>query len=55
MSTTPQCFRINSELKLCGENITHEEMLEKTFSILYASNLLLQQKYRECDSKNIQN
>ena len=40
-------FRITSELKLCGEKITDEDMLEKTFSTFHASNLLLQQQYRE--------
>ncbi|KAK1407624.1 hypothetical protein QVD17_39244 [Tagetes erecta] len=40
-------FRITSQLILCGENITDKEMLEKTFSTFHASNLLLQQQYRE--------
>ena len=40
-------FRITSQLKLCGENITENDMLEKTFSTFHASNLLLQQQYRE--------
>jgi hypothetical protein len=40
-------FRITSELKLYGEKITDEDMLEKIFSTFYASNLLLQQQYRE--------
>ncbi|XP_078158189.1 uncharacterized protein LOC144553870 [Carex rostrata] len=40
-------FRITSELKLCEEKITDEDMLEKTFSTFHASNLLLQQQYRE--------
>ncbi|GKF65925.1 hypothetical protein Tco_0192442 [Tanacetum coccineum] len=40
-------FRITSQLTLCGEKITDEEMLEKTFSTFHASNLLLQQQYRE--------
>ena len=40
-------FRINSQLKLCGEKVTDEDMLEKTFSTFHASNLLLQQQYRE--------
>ncbi|GKA30526.1 uncharacterized protein Tco_0716831 [Tanacetum coccineum] len=39
-------FRITSQLTLCGEKITDEEMLEKTFSTFHAYNLLLQQ-YRE--------
>ncbi|KAJ0770812.1 putative transcription factor interactor and regulator CCHC(Zn) family [Helianthus annuus] len=40
-------FRITSELKLCGEKITDEDMLEKTFSTFHASNMLLSQQYRE--------
>ncbi|XP_078148856.1 uncharacterized protein LOC144544271 [Carex rostrata] len=40
-------FRISSQLKLCGENITDQDMLEKTFSTFHASNILLQQQYRE--------
>jgi hypothetical protein len=35
-------FRITSELKLCEEKITDENMLEKIFSTFHASNLLLQ-------------
>ncbi|XP_076938012.1 uncharacterized protein LOC143605968 [Bidens hawaiensis] len=34
-------FRITSELKLCGEIIAEEDMLEKTFSTFHASNMLL--------------
>ncbi|GKF46138.1 hypothetical protein Tco_0135940, partial [Tanacetum coccineum] len=40
-------FKIISQLTLYGEKITDEEMLEKTFSTFHASNLLLQQQYRE--------
>ena len=40
-------FRITSLLLLCGEKVTDEEMLEKTFSTFHASNVLLQQQYRE--------
>ena len=40
-------FRISSQLKLCGEKVTDEDMLEKTFSTFHASNLLMQQQYRE--------
>ncbi|XP_021809586.1 uncharacterized protein LOC110753087 [Prunus avium] len=39
--------RITSTMKLCGENITDVEMLEKTFTTFHATNLLLQQQYRE--------
>ena len=35
-------FKISSQLKLCGENITEEDMLEKTFTTFHASNVLLQ-------------
>ena len=40
-------FRISSQMKLCGETITEEDMLEKTFNTFHASNVLLQQQYRE--------
>ncbi|CAN4079975.1 unnamed protein product [Withania somnifera] len=40
-------FRITSKMQLCGENITDADMLEKTFSTFHASNVLLQQQYRE--------
>ncbi|XP_061350059.1 uncharacterized protein LOC133295270 [Gastrolobium bilobum] len=40
-------FKISSQLKVCGENITNEDLLEKTFSTFHAPNVLLQQQYRE--------
>ena len=40
-------FKISSQLKLCRENNTDEDLLEKIFSTFYASNVLLQQQYRE--------
>ncbi|KAL4653140.1 hypothetical protein ACB092_01G281200 [Castanea dentata] len=40
-------FKIISLLKLCGEKITDEDILEKTFTTFHASNILLQQQYRE--------
>ena len=40
-------FKISSQLKLCGDNITEENMLEKTFTTFHASDVLLQQQYRE--------
>ncbi|XP_057478788.1 uncharacterized protein LOC130766108 [Actinidia eriantha] len=40
-------FRITSQLKLCEENITEEDMLEKTYFTFHATNMLLQQQYRE--------
>ncbi|XP_050125721.1 uncharacterized protein LOC126602974 [Malus sylvestris] len=39
-------FRITSQMKLCGDTITEEDMLEKTFSTFHTSNVLLQQQYR---------
>ncbi|KAJ9560554.1 hypothetical protein OSB04_005714 [Centaurea solstitialis] len=32
---------------MCGEKITDDDMLEKTFSTFHATNVLLQQQYRE--------
>jgi hypothetical protein len=46
-------FHITSELKLCGEKITDEDMLENIFFTFYTSNLLLQQQYRERGFKKI--
>ncbi|KAI5682452.1 hypothetical protein M9H77_03680 [Catharanthus roseus] len=40
-------FRISSQMKLYGEKITKEDMLEKMFSTFHALNILLQQQYRE--------
>ena len=40
-------FKISSQLKLCGEKITDEDMLEKAYTTFHASNVLLQQQYRE--------
>lgn len=40
-------FKITSQLKLCGEEVTEEQMLEKTFTTFHASNVVLQQQYRE--------
>ena len=40
-------FKISSRLKLCGEKITDEDMLEKMFTTFHASNVLLQQQYIE--------
>ena len=39
-------FRISSQMKLCGETIIEEDMLEKTFSTFHASNVLLEQQYK---------
>ncbi|KAL9672771.1 hypothetical protein QQ045_029023 [Rhodiola kirilowii] len=40
-------FRITSQMKLCGDKISDKKMLEKTFSTFHASNMVLQQQYRE--------
>ncbi|XP_021773969.1 uncharacterized protein LOC110737929 [Chenopodium quinoa] len=40
-------FKITSQLKLCGKNITDVEMLEKTYSTFHANNVVLQTQYRE--------
>jgi hypothetical protein len=44
-------FKISSKLKLCGENITDEDMLERAFSTFHPTNMLLQQQYRERNFK----
>ncbi|XP_021803217.1 uncharacterized protein LOC110747331 [Prunus avium] len=40
-------FKIISQLTLCGDKITDEDILEKTSTTFHASNMLLQQQYRE--------
>jgi hypothetical protein len=40
-------FKISSQLKLCGENVTDVDMLEKTYTTFHASNVLLLQQCRE--------
>ena len=40
-------FDIVSRLELCGIKLTDAEHLEKTFSIFHASNIVLQQQYRQ--------
>ncbi|XP_016737898.1 uncharacterized protein [Gossypium hirsutum] len=42
-----ELFKISSQLKLCGESITDKDLLEKSFSTFHATNVLLQQQYRE--------
>ena len=32
---------------MCGDKVTEEDMLEKTFTTFHASNVLLRQQYRE--------
>ncbi|KAM3395600.1 hypothetical protein P3S68_004606 [Capsicum galapagoense] len=44
-------FRIFSQLKLCGETVNDNDMMEKILSIFHASNVLLHQQYREKDFK----
>ncbi|XP_068317151.1 uncharacterized protein [Pyrus communis] len=38
---------ISPQLKICGETITEEDMLERTFNTYHASYMLLQQQYRK--------
>ncbi|XP_070669021.1 uncharacterized protein [Malus domestica] len=38
---------ISSQMKLCGETTTEEDMLEKTFNTFHASNVFLQEYYRK--------
>ncbi|XP_056866560.1 uncharacterized protein LOC108858377 [Raphanus sativus] len=40
-------FKIVSMMELCGEKVTKLEMLNKTFSTMHSSNMVLQQQYRE--------
>ncbi|KAI5350505.1 hypothetical protein L3X38_003396 [Prunus dulcis] len=47
--------RITSLMRLCGENIFEEDMLEKTLSTFHASNVLLQQQYRHRVSRSTRN
>ncbi|KAM2694199.1 hypothetical protein EV2_008291 [Malus domestica] len=42
----PDLCRIRSLLKFCNETLTEEDLLEKTYSTLSASNIVLQQQYR---------
>ena len=43
----PALFKISFQLKLCKDNITEEDTLEKTFTTFHASNVFLQQQYQE--------
>ncbi|XP_074323887.1 uncharacterized protein LOC141660802 [Apium graveolens] len=38
-------FKITSQLKLCGENVTDKDILEKTYSTFHTNNMLLKQQY----------
>jgi hypothetical protein len=44
-------FKISSQLKLCREKVIDMNMLEKkkTYTTFYASNVVLQQQYRDCN------
>ena len=44
-------FKVCSKLLLCGEKVTDEDMLKKTFSTFHVSNMLLQQQYQERGKK----
>ncbi|XP_048634046.1 uncharacterized protein LOC106448162 [Brassica napus] len=39
-------FKTVSILRLCGEEVTEEELLEKTYTTFHQSNMILQQQYR---------
>ena len=39
--------RIVSTLRLCGDTVTEDEMLERTLSTFHAANMVLQQQYRK--------
>ncbi|XP_070664441.1 uncharacterized protein [Malus domestica] len=39
-------FRITSQMKLCGDIIIEDMLLENTFSTFHAFNMLMQQQYR---------
>ncbi|XP_070031701.1 uncharacterized protein [Nicotiana tomentosiformis] len=40
-------LKITSKLKVCGDSITDYDILEKMFTTFHASNMILQQQYRE--------
>ncbi|XP_070009876.1 uncharacterized protein [Nicotiana sylvestris] len=40
-------FRITSQLKLCGDIMNAEDLLEKTLTTFHSLNMVLQQQYRE--------
>ncbi|XP_048599627.1 uncharacterized protein LOC125579813 [Brassica napus] len=40
-------FKIVSMMRLCGEEVTEKELLDKTFFTFHSTNVLLQQQYRE--------
>ena len=40
-------FKITSQLKYCGQEVTQKNMINKTLSTFHSSNIVLQQIYRE--------
>ena len=40
-------FDIVTQLELCGVKVSEADMLERIFSIFYASNIILQQQYQQ--------
>ena len=40
-------FDIVTQLELCGVKVSEADMLERTFSTFHASNIILQQQYRQ--------
>ena len=40
-------FKSSSQLKLCGENVSDKDMLEKTYTTFHVSTMLMQQQYKE--------
>ncbi|KAM3340749.1 hypothetical protein P3S68_028383 [Capsicum galapagoense] len=48
-------FRISSQLKLCGETVNDNDMIEKTLSTFHASNVLLSNNIEKKVSRSILN
>ncbi|CAN6700046.1 unnamed protein product [Malus baccata var. baccata] len=46
-------FRITSQMKLCGDTITEEMLLEKTYSTFHANNVLLQHQFAPFPEVNV--
>ncbi|XP_048502789.1 uncharacterized protein LOC125498598 [Beta vulgaris subsp. vulgaris] len=40
-------LRITSQLKLCGESVSEQAMIEKTLSTMHVNNVVQQEQYRE--------
>ncbi|XP_051140149.1 uncharacterized protein LOC127257731 [Andrographis paniculata] len=45
-------FKITSQLRHCGENISESDMMEKTFFTFHASNMVLQQQANAIQPEN---